>query len=147
MLPPRDLNPPTGAGTDQGETTEDSWQWFHLMHEAIGSRPSITPPVLIASCTGEDEPTTSTASCLPGPPQICEEDIPPYPSQSPSPPSPQEGTSSMQKEETSPPKKRRKDCLVEAMLKEGERDEARFRRLEAQTDRLLAIFEKMVDKM
>ena len=37
----------------------------------IGSRPSITPLALIASCTGEDQP--NIASCLPGPPEIqCE---------------------------------------------------------------------------
>lgn len=68
---------------------------------------------------------------------ICKEDIPPPLS----PPSPQQGTSAMQpEEEPSPPRKQRRDHVVEAILKEGERDEARFRHLEAHTDRLLKVF-------
>ncbi|XP_059211483.1 trichohyalin-like isoform X1 [Centropristis striata] len=43
-------NPPTGVSTEGGETTAASWKWFELMHEAIGDRPSVTPPVLIATC-------------------------------------------------------------------------------------------------
>ncbi|KAL2095429.1 hypothetical protein ACEWY4_010148 [Coilia grayii] len=42
-------NPPTGVSTEGGEATAASWKWFNLMHEAIGDRPSVTPPVLIST--------------------------------------------------------------------------------------------------
>ncbi|KAK0138532.1 hypothetical protein N1851_024944 [Merluccius polli] len=41
--------PRTGVSTEGGETTAASWKWYTLMDEAIGDRPSVTPPVLIAS--------------------------------------------------------------------------------------------------
>ncbi|KAF3850674.1 hypothetical protein F7725_012446 [Dissostichus mawsoni] len=42
--------PATGTGTDQGEATATTWPWFSAMHEAIGGRPSIEPPILLDSC-------------------------------------------------------------------------------------------------
>ena len=149
-LPLQDLkNPPTGTGTDQGEATAGSWQWFALMHEAIGSRPSITPPVLIASCTGEDE--IATASCLPVLPKIvCVGGMTTEastPSQTPS-PQPQPGRSEGQRDTSSPPAKRaRTDPVLQAVLEDREREEARYSRLEAQNDQIIKLFEKMVDKM
>ncbi|KAK0134338.1 Reticulocyte-binding protein 2 a [Merluccius polli] len=41
--------PRTGVSTEGGETIAASWKWYTLMDEAIGDRPSVTPPVLIAS--------------------------------------------------------------------------------------------------
>lgn len=50
VLSVQDLKcPKTGVSTEGGETTATSWKWYSLMDEAIGGRPSITPPVLIAS--------------------------------------------------------------------------------------------------
>ncbi|KAK0146100.1 hypothetical protein N1851_014636 [Merluccius polli] len=43
-------DPPTGLSTEGGKATAASWKWFDLMHEAIGDRPSVTPPVVIATC-------------------------------------------------------------------------------------------------
>lgn len=43
------MKPPTGSGTESGETTAANWKWFSLMNEAIGGIPSIRPPCLIAS--------------------------------------------------------------------------------------------------
>ncbi|CAL8369751.1 unnamed protein product [Arctogadus glacialis] len=43
-------NTQTSVSTEGGETTAASWKWFDLMHEAIGDRLSMTPPVLIATC-------------------------------------------------------------------------------------------------
>ncbi|KAK9976614.1 hypothetical protein ABG768_021819, partial [Culter alburnus] len=40
--------PPTGVGTESGESTAGTWKWFNLMDEAIGGRPSIQHPILIA---------------------------------------------------------------------------------------------------
>ena len=42
--------PRLGLSTEGGKATAASWKWFDLMHEAIGARPSVTPPVLIATC-------------------------------------------------------------------------------------------------
>ncbi|KAK7909408.1 hypothetical protein WMY93_014092 [Mugilogobius chulae] len=44
--------PPTGSGTETGEATAATWKWYSLMDEAIGSRPSVQPPCLIASSRG-----------------------------------------------------------------------------------------------
>ena len=119
------------------------------MHEAIGSRPSISPPVLIASCTGQDE--TNTASCLPEPPEaLCEGGVtssPLPPSRTP-PPQPQPGRSEgprllPARETSSPPAKRgRMDPVLQAVLEEREREEARYTRLEAQNDQIIKLFEK-----
>ncbi|KAK0132289.1 hypothetical protein N1851_032918 [Merluccius polli] len=43
-------DPPTGVSTEGGKATAASWKWFDLMHEAIGDRPSVTPPDVIATC-------------------------------------------------------------------------------------------------
>ncbi|RXN24135.1 TBC1 domain family member 10B-like protein [Labeo rohita] len=45
--------PPTGIGTESGESTAGTWKWYNLMDEAIGGRPSIQPPILIASSEEE----------------------------------------------------------------------------------------------
>ena len=39
----------SGVSTESGETTAASWKWYDAMDEATGGRPSITPPVVIAS--------------------------------------------------------------------------------------------------
>ncbi|XP_074490128.1 uncharacterized protein LOC141766847 [Sebastes fasciatus] len=41
--------PKTGISTEGGEATAASWKWYSLMDEAMGRRPSITPPVTIDS--------------------------------------------------------------------------------------------------
>ncbi|XP_076841568.1 uncharacterized protein LOC143485834 isoform X1 [Brachyhypopomus gauderio] len=41
--------PPTGVSTEGGVATAASWKWYAAMDEAIGGRPSISPPTLIAS--------------------------------------------------------------------------------------------------
>ena len=54
--------PPTGSGTESGESTAGNWKWFSPMDEAIGGRPSIQPPCLIASAWGENPPVSASAS-------------------------------------------------------------------------------------
>lgn len=49
--------PKTGSGTDAGEVTASTWQYFEEMHEVLGSRPSVDPPVVVSSFT-EEEPIT-----------------------------------------------------------------------------------------
>jgi len=49
------------VSTEDGEVTAASWKWYSAMDEAIGGRPSITPPTLIAS-SGPDVAVTSLSS-------------------------------------------------------------------------------------
>ncbi len=53
--------PQTGVSTEDGEVTAASWKWYSVLDEAIGCRPSITPPNLIAS-SGPDAAVTSPSS-------------------------------------------------------------------------------------
>ncbi|KAL2092746.1 hypothetical protein ACEWY4_012544 [Coilia grayii] len=48
--------PKTGSGTDAGETTACTWQFFEEMHDVLGSRPSIYPPVVVASFAPDADP-------------------------------------------------------------------------------------------
>ena len=41
--------PKTGSGAESGEVTVATWQYFDLMHEVLGARPAIDPPVLVSS--------------------------------------------------------------------------------------------------
>ena len=43
-----------------GKPTAATWPWFDLMDEVLGQRPSVAPPVLIASIP-EDTPGPSAA--------------------------------------------------------------------------------------
>ncbi len=53
----------TNRGWHRGEATAATWPWFILMVEAIGGRPSISPPVLISSSIqNEPGPLSSSAS-------------------------------------------------------------------------------------
>lgn len=60
--------PRTGVSTEGGGVTAASWKWYTLMDEAIGSRPSVVPPVLFASSNLEVAGT---------PPPPVERDTPP----------------------------------------------------------------------
>lgn len=51
--------PKTGSGTDQGEVTVATWQYFGDMHEVLGARPAMDPPVVVASFQlGAEDPMT-----------------------------------------------------------------------------------------
>ena len=43
------LEPPTGTGTSQGETTAAKWPFFDAMHEWASLRHTIQPPYLMSS--------------------------------------------------------------------------------------------------
>ncbi|XP_073672963.1 uncharacterized protein [Garra rufa] len=46
--------PQSGLSTEGGELTAASWKWYGVMDAALGSKPSITPPVLIQSGSQDD---------------------------------------------------------------------------------------------
>ena len=57
--------PQSGVSTESGEATAASWRWYDAMDEAIGGRPSIKPPVLIASASPDaavSSPPSNTES-------------------------------------------------------------------------------------
>ncbi|KAL0152726.1 hypothetical protein M9458_052449, partial [Cirrhinus mrigala] len=58
--------PATGVSTEDGEPPAASWKWYSAMDEAIGSRPSITPPALVAS-SGPDVAVASSSSVMAAP--------------------------------------------------------------------------------
>ncbi|XP_056114554.1 chromatin assembly factor 1 subunit A-like [Rhinichthys klamathensis goyatoka] len=53
--------PQTGVSTEDGGATAASGKGYTAMDEAIGGRPSITPPALVASC-GPDVAVASSSS-------------------------------------------------------------------------------------
>lgn len=56
--------PKTGSGTDAGETTASTWQYFEDLHEVLGSRPSMDPPVVVASYGPDAEPFIDPSTLL-----------------------------------------------------------------------------------
>ncbi|KAK7939598.1 hypothetical protein WMY93_002924 [Mugilogobius chulae] len=105
--------PPTGSGTETGETTAATWKWYSLMDEAIGSRPSVQPPCLIASSRGEG-PSTSAASSQVSVPQEQED----------------EEDEEQDEGRTGRRKRARRDSLVELLKQAEKREEERERKEE-----------------
>ncbi|XP_034005335.1 uncharacterized protein LOC117497457 [Trematomus bernacchii] len=138
---------PTGTGTEEGEATAATWSWFPLMHEAIGSRPSMEPLVLMDSCVRENEPTadvapsgigssSSGAGATPCGQAIEEEEDPGQPGTSSS-------TTTLDEEPStslSPPpaKKNRasRGALIEFLKEEAKREQERFEATHANNTRL-----------
>ncbi|XP_034092030.1 uncharacterized protein LOC117559383 [Gymnodraco acuticeps] len=133
--------PRTGTGTDQEETPA-TWPFFMAMDEAIGARPSISPPVLVASALAN--PTIlfdpEAASCSSSfPPQMwlmIQTPHHPHHCLRLEPPS-------------SPPPKKRKGAMgvLECLECEAEKEDERHREIMQHSDTFLTLFEKMVDKM
>lgn len=48
--------PKTGSGTSDGEQTASNWKFYEDMHTVLGGRPSIDPPVVVASYTPDLDP-------------------------------------------------------------------------------------------
>ena len=95
------------------------------MDEALGGRPSITPPVLVASAWGESSrPAAGSSSDTRGA-------------------SPQPTAEQQMVEETGPAKRQRADPVLEFLEAQTARAEDRATREE----RLLALLERIVDKM
>ena len=124
--------PPTGSGTESGEATAGNWKWFSLMDEAIGGRPSIQPPCLIASAWGENPPVPASASPDSVPPEQESQGV---------------DQESEPESEPAPPKRQRLDPVLELMERQEKRAEEREKREEAREERLLSLLERIVEKM
>ncbi|XP_042275557.1 serine/arginine repetitive matrix protein 2-like [Thunnus maccoyii] len=101
--------PPTGSGTDQGEETPATWSFYLDMHEAMGSKSSVTPPVLIASCM-------SSPTILPGPSPFRMPDSSPSDPLTPSDPVSLPSTSSSSPEPPQPPPAKKKRVTTELLI-------------------------------
>ena len=105
------------------------------MHEAIGGRPSIQPPTLVASCPMSSHGQTAaeaSTSAEEGPSQVSlssEEE--PVPSTSSQPP---------------PKRPRRRSSVLAFLKKQAEKDEARDKALYEQNERLVHLIAELVKK-
>ncbi|XP_065096812.1 uncharacterized protein [Paramisgurnus dabryanus] len=146
----KDLKTPkTGSGTDAGEVTASSWQYFEEMHEVLGSRPSIDPPVVVSSFTDE-EPITLTME------SVDFSEIPAVSTTGPLPNTSEETASSSTASSmmvASPPtpspkkRKRKSNPILDFLTEESIKEQKRHEESEAKTVRFLDLFEKMIDKL
>ncbi|XP_041838851.1 uncharacterized protein LOC121638256 isoform X1 [Melanotaenia boesemani] len=165
QLTPMDLIlPRTGAGTEGGQVTAATWPFFEAMHDAMGARDSIRPLSLIATAVDTEAeedtdesprhpnngastsamPSTSTAWGSSG--------EPPEPStHSPLSNNPEGGGKGRKRRRKSSSSHILEFLKEDAAKREARnlqmdaREEAREARNQAQMDRLLGVFEKLVD--
>uniref|UniRef100_A0AAV2JV18 Myb/SANT-like DNA-binding domain-containing protein n=1 Tax=Knipowitschia caucasica TaxID=637954 RepID=A0AAV2JV18_KNICA len=119
--------PGTGQGVE-GNPTAGTWPWFGIMDEVLGQKPSINPPVLIASIP----------DARPGPSQAREQE----PEQEEEEPEAeqQRGTGRKRKRESELVKLYREDLRMQR-----EEDERRAQERSANFDRLFCLLEKMIE--
>ncbi|KAL7394671.1 hypothetical protein ABVT39_001760 [Epinephelus coioides] len=134
--------PKAGSGTDAGETTASSWQFFEDMLEVLGARPSMDPPVLVASY---DDPFT-----------LLMEIIKPTPSTSATASSeaatsdaPTTAAATVDMPPTPSPKKKKRKLnhIVDFLAQESEKEQKRHEESEKKTERFLSQFEILIDKI
>ncbi|XP_060757015.1 uncharacterized protein LOC132868062 [Neoarius graeffei] len=137
-------NPLSGSGTDEGQTTACTWQFFEDMHEVLGSRPSIDPPVVVESFCPDADPTLllmeiagpSLDTFFPMAASTSDADTSTTSSPAPIPPTP------------SPKKKRkRKLDLINFLAQESEKAQKRHEETKEKTECFLGLFEKLVEKL
>ncbi|KAK0143224.1 hypothetical protein N1851_018650 [Merluccius polli] len=121
--------PGTGEGTS-GKPTAANWPWFVLMDEALGQRPSIAPPVLIASIP-EDTPGPSAVQ---GDQQGGEDE--------------EEEEEEEEESQPGPKRKRRREDDLLSLMKEDmkmqrEAEERREKESKERMERLFSLLEKI----
>ncbi|KAF1395386.1 hypothetical protein PFLUV_G00010990 [Perca fluviatilis] len=126
----------TGSGTDRGEVTAATWQFYEDMHEVLGARPSVDPPVLVASCSVDVDPAAILME--PSSPASSSSSSSSAVSRSPL-PSP------------SPAKKRKRNAILDFLTEEFNREQWRHEESEAEnkanTRQLLSLLERIVEKL
>ena len=150
--------PKTGSGTDAGEVTAASWIFYAAMHEAIGQRPSVRPVYLFSSGNSSVErpqtPVSEVEDEANSPTETGAETADLQAGNSTDPQSDQPGTST----DVRPGKRKRKcenvdylkdfcERLEKTQKEENERDNAWLQKSQQQMDRMLDLFEKLVDHM
>ncbi|CAL8311145.1 unnamed protein product [Gadus morhua 'NCC'] len=118
--------PKTGSGTESGEVTVATWQYYDLMHKVLGARPAIDPPVLVSS--------------IQDPMVILMEMVEPY-TQAPT------TAASTPVHPTTSIIRRRSKTVAELLAEEALQEQRRHEESEAKTDRFLDLFERMVNKL
>ncbi|KAJ7991277.1 hypothetical protein DPEC_G00295660 [Dallia pectoralis] len=131
--------PKTGSGNGGGEVTAATWQFYEDMHEVLGARPSLDPPVVVASYY--EDPTPILEFAEPASPASASALSPS--ALSPSAPS----TSAMACPTTPSPLKKRSNAILDFLTEESSKEQRRHEESEAKTDRFLALFEQMIEKM
>ncbi|CAL8383467.1 unnamed protein product [Arctogadus glacialis] len=117
----KDLRTPkTGSGTESGEVTVATWQYYDLMHEVLGARPAIDPPVLVSS--------------IQDPMVILMEMVEPYTQAPPT-------AASTPVHPTTSSIRRRSKTVAELLAEEALQEQRRHEESEAKTDRFLDLFE------
>ncbi|XP_062384166.1 uncharacterized protein LOC134071456 [Sardina pilchardus] len=129
-------NPRTGSGTDGGEVTVATWQYFDLMHEVLGARPSIDPPVIVSSL---QDPTAILMEIV--------EPSTPAPPTAPSTPIHPTTPDTTSPTVLPPPSRKRSRSLADQLAEEALQEQRRHEESEAKTDRFLVLFERLVDKL
>ncbi|XP_046874466.1 uncharacterized protein LOC124466643 [Hypomesus transpacificus] len=131
--------PKTGSGTDRGEVTAATWQFYEDMHEVLGARPSLDPPVVVASFNEDPTPIRM---------EIVEPSSPASTSAVGF--APRSETSAMAGPPTPSPHKKRKRYnqeILDFLTEESSKEQRRHEESEAKTERFLVLFEKLVEKL
>ncbi|KAJ8004224.1 hypothetical protein DPEC_G00156590 [Dallia pectoralis] len=106
------------------------------MHEVLGARPSMDPPVLVASFHPDADPIPLLMDIVePSSPDTASDTA-------------NTSVASVATPHTSPKKKRRKsNPIVEFLIEESAKEQKRHEESEAKMDRFLGLFEKLIDKI
>ncbi|XP_078099886.1 uncharacterized protein LOC144512817 [Sander vitreus] len=121
--------PKTGSGTDMGEVTAATWQFYEDMHKVLGARPSLDPPLVGASFYEDPTP-------------ILMETVEPS-----SPASTSAASRSPLPTPSSRKKRRKKNPILDFLTEESKKEQRRHEERQAKTERFLCLFEKMIDKL
>ncbi|KAI2644135.1 Aspartate--tRNA(Asp/Asn) ligase [Labeo rohita] len=125
-------HPGSGEGLNNGKPTAETWPRFVLMDEMLGQRPSISPPVLVASLPDE-EPRAGCSSVEIT--QDAEQEDRPVTGQSARPRKRKSKSDSLL------------ELLKEDMARQKEWEDRRDAEDRARSDRLFSLLEKLIDKM
>ncbi|MEQ2286211.1 hypothetical protein AMECASPLE_000051 [Ameca splendens] len=129
-----------GFGTDGGEVTNVTWQYFDDMHEVLGGRTSLEPPAVVASFNVDPDSITSF--------ELKTEEFEPteepgFSSGTPSPIVPPDSLTLSPKNK----RKRRMNPILDFLMEESAKEQKRHEESEAKMERFLNLFEKLIEKM
>nr|XP_055048146.1 uncharacterized protein LOC129433555 [Misgurnus anguillicaudatus] len=137
--------PKTGSGTDQGEVTVATWQYFGDMHEVLGARPAMDPPVVVASYQpGAEDPITILMDIVE--PSTTSELSTTAASWTPD-TGPSRMSTSTPAATSTTTSRRRSNPIMEFLTEEALQEKRRHEESEAKSQRFLDLFERKIEKM